>query len=231
MVNETDKNENICSLKGPQSSRNSLRFSGGALPSPQHSIVIIVDPLKALVSGFKSTLKENLEAKASALVKSATALDIPVIVSALGADGDAAELIEGTSFEGDCHQIIWRKTINPWDGGKLLSQLECYSHPALVLAGVAGTHSVAPTILGALQEGYDVHFLADYCVDPPWNIDAETALLRAVQAGAVPTTLNQVLAEWAHEDPKSICRIILAQLHRQPNHQKNFWRLLDGLNK
>ena len=231
MANEKEGNENVRPFGGPRSQRKSACSSSSMLLSPQNSVVIVVDPLKSIVSGFDPSISKELEAKTSALIETATSLNIAVIVSALGVDGDAAELIEGTSSENDGCQVMWRETVSPWDGSALLSQLECYSHPALVIAGVAGTPSVVLTILGALQEGYDVHFPTDICVDASRGIDAGTFLLRLAQAGAVPTTLNQVLAEWACDDPKSVCRAVLADSIQKPNLQTEFWHLLDGLNK
>ena len=231
MANEEEANEKVRPLGGPRSVRKSACSSCSMFLSPQNSVLIVIDPLKSMASGFNPSIKKELEAKTIALVSAATSLNIAVIVSALGVNGDTAELIEGTRIESDGCQVIWRETISPWDGGKLLSQLECYNHPALVIAGVAETPSVALTILGALQEGYDVHFLKDCGANGSPSIETEISILRLVQAGAVPTTLNQVLAEWARDDPKSVCRAVLADNDQKPNLQIAFWRLLDGLNK
>ncbi len=231
MANEEEANEKVRPLGGPRSVRKSACSSCSMFLSPQNSVLIVIDPLKSIVSGFNPSIKKELGAKTTALLRAATNLNIAVIVSALGVDGDTAELIEGTRIESDGCQVIWRETVSPWDGGELLSQLECYSRPALVIAGVAGTPSIALTILGALQEGYDVHFPTDICVDASRSLDAEIFPLRLALAGAVPTTLNQVLAEWARDDPKSVCRAVLADSDQKPNLQIAFWRLLDGLNK
>lgn len=194
-------------------------------------MVIVVDPLKDLVSDLDALFTKDLEAKTTAFVRIATSFNIPIMVSALGTDDGTRGLIGGQNLESDGRQIIWRKTVNPWDEGKLLSQLERYGRPALVIAGAAGIPSVTLTVLGALEEGYDVHFLADFGASWSSSIEAEISLLRLVQAGAVPTTLNQVLAEWACGDSKSICRVALDDWDQRPNLQKEFWRLLDGLNK
>ena len=228
--NEKSKS-NQMHTSGRQAARRLAPGDFGLLLSPANSVVIVVDPLKDLVSDLDALFTKDLEAKTTAFVEIATSFNIPIIVSALGADGDADGLIAGQSLESDGHQIIWRKTINPWDEGKLLSQLECYGHPALVIAGAAEIPSVTLTVLGALEEGYDVHFLADFGASWSSSIEAEISLLRLVQAGAVPTTLNQVLAEWACGDPRSICRVALDDWDQRPNLQKEFWRRLDGLNK
>ena len=133
MVNEEEGNQKVRPLGGPRSIRKSACSSSSMLLSPRNSVVIVVDPLKSIASGFNPSIKKELEAKTTALVRAANTLNIAVIVSALGVDGDTAELIEGTRIERD--------------------------------------------------------------------------------------------------DPKSVCRAVLADNDQKPNLQMAFWRLLDGLNK
>ena len=231
MANNAEKSGNVRLLRERRNSIYSSRFSDGALLSPQYCIVIIVDPLKTVISEFDLSFKRDLESKTSALVEAATSLNIPVIVSALGTGAKITDLIEGVSFESVGCQIMWRTSVSPWDGGDLLSLLDDSDNPVLIVYGVGQTPSVVSTVLGALQEGYDVHFLSDHGANGSPSIEAEISLLRLIQAGAVPTTLNQVLAEWAYSDPKSICRVVLADREQSPNPQKEFWRLLNDLNK
>lgn len=121
--------------------------------------MIIVAPLKAVASDFDWSFKKDSESKTSALVEAVTSLNIPVIVSALAAGTKINDLIEGVHFESVGCQIIWRKSVSPWDGGHLLSLLNDSDNLVLIVCGTGQTPSRRQPFLAATAAiGVSDHF-------------------------------------------------------------------------
>jgi hypothetical protein len=100
------------------------------------------------------------------------------------------------------HQQIYGPPIpgNPWGETPLGLAVARASRLSLLICGYWLDECITFTALNALGEGYDLYLLTD--ASPPLDIaQRDTAILRLVQAGVVPTTTKQVIREWTGEIP------------------------------
>jgi hypothetical protein len=89
---------------------------------------------------------------------------------------------------------------NPWGETPLGLAVARASRLSLLICGYWLDECITFTALNALGEGYDLYLLTD--ASPPLDIaQRDTAILRLVQAGVVPTTTKQVIREWTGEIP------------------------------
>ena len=83
-----------------------------------------------------------------------------------------------------------------WAEISLARALAATSRSSLLLCGYWLDECITFTALNALGEGYDVYILTD--ASPPLDVaQRDTAILRLLQAGVVPTTTRQAIREWA----------------------------------
>lgn len=85
--------------------------------------------------------------------------------------------------------------LNPLADPDVHAALAALHRTRLVIGGGPAETALTFTVLGALEEGYDVHLLRDLCLGAS-GIPIETAVTRMIQAGAVPVSAVQVVAEW-----------------------------------
>lgn len=116
----------------------------------------------------------------------------------------AIALIDGETVEAppSCTAMPCRR-LNPFDDRPLRRRLAALRRPRLLVGGGRAETSLAFTALCALEEGYDVHLLRDLCTGASESL-TEIAVARMVQAGAVPVSTVQVLAEWRCALPTAV---------------------------
>ena len=93
--------------------------------------------------------------------------------------------------------------MNTWEDGRITDRINQIGKKRLVLAGLwTGVCIVGPA-LSALDQGFEVYFIADACGDVSSEAH-ERAVSRMVQAGARPMTSLQYLLElqrdWARSE-------------------------------
>jgi nicotinamidase-related amidase len=101
------------------------------------------------------------------------------------------------------HEVIDRATMNSWEDSRITDRINNLGKTRIVLAGLwTGVCIVGPA-LSALEQGFEVYFIADACGDVSTEAH-ERAVARMVQAGARPMTSLQYLLElqrdWARVD-------------------------------
>jgi isochorismatase family protein len=85
-------------------------------------------------------------------------------------------------------------TMNTWEDGRIIHRISQIGKKRLVLAGLwTGVCIVGPA-LSALDQGFEVYFIADACGDVSSKAH-DRAVERMVQAGAHPMTSIQYLLE------------------------------------
>lgn len=99
--------------------------------------------------------------------------------------------------------IIDRTTMNTWEDKRITDQINNFKHDKIVLCGLWTSVCIVDPALSALDQGFNVYFIADACGDV--SKDAHKyACKRMTKAGATPITSLQYLLElqrdWARTD-------------------------------
>jgi|GEM_PF-4101041 hypothetical protein len=98
--------------------------------------------------------------------------------------------------------------------GKMMKQVNVNNHPKntpnLLIAGAYLENEITVSILHALAEGFDVYCLTDLAL-PLETKFTQIFNSRLMQAGAVPSTLRQILYQWFINESDTNRRAILTK--------------------
>ena len=162
----------------------------------QNSAIVLVDYAVGFANLFRSHgIEENVNA-ATALVKTAQAFDVPLVVTA-GQDSDAPGPIYPRVLAalGD-HPVVRRGgEFDAFDSPAFEAAVRATGRTKLVIAGLMTEGCVLQTALGGLRRGYDVHVVVDASAGETTEAH-QVALQRMVQAGVVPVTWMSVATEY-----------------------------------
>jgi nicotinamidase-related amidase len=162
------------------------------LQAEQCALVVVDIQAKLLPPIFN---KDELVKNSQLLVRLATVLDIPVIVTTQYAQGLGETVPEITSLIGKVHSID-KLDFSCFGSNDFRSALKSLpgNRNTLLLCGMEAHICVMQTALGALNDGYLVHVASDAIGSRVrWNWDIGIDRIRA--AGAVISTTEMMIYE------------------------------------
>jgi len=168
-----------------------------SLLTPENCTALFIDFQPQMLFAVKSIEGQSLVCNAVGLAKATRLFNVPTILTTV-----AEESFSGPTFSQLIdvlkEQPIDRTTMNCWEDDRVVNAVKKIGRKKLVLAGLwTEVCIVCPTIM-ALQEGYEVYVVADACGGTS-QIAHDMAIMRMVQAGAVPVTWLQVMLEWQRD--------------------------------
>ena len=161
-----------------------------------NSVVVLVDHQPWVAFAVKSIDAGLLVNNLAGLASSARALDVPVVLTTVGADGGVLRdpPIAGLAEVLPDVTPIDRLSTNAWEDIK--PAVEATGRRVLVIAGLWTEVCLAQTALSAIKDGYTVFFVSD-CSGGVSQEAHEDGKQRMVQAGASGINWIAVLTEWA----------------------------------
>lgn len=172
--------------------------------TPQNSQLIVIDHQPQMAFGVQSIDRQTLKNNVVGLAKAAKVFGIPTTITT----------VETESFSGNTYpelldvfpgqQILERTSMNSWDDQKVRDALKANGRKKVIVAGLWTEVCNTTFALCAMLEGdYEIYMVSDASGGTTKEAH-DMAMLRMVQAGAVPVTWQQVLLEWqrdwAHRD-------------------------------
>lgn len=172
-------------------------MSNRELLTPQNSTVIFIDHQPQMAFGVTSIDRQLLKNNVVALARSAKLFKAPTVVTAVESKGFSGyvwpELLAVLPGE-----PVERTSMNAWDDKKFVEAVEKAGRKKLVIAALWTEVCLVMPTLDALNAGYEVYIVTD--ASGGTSQDAhDMAVLRLVQAGAVPVTWQQVLLEYQRD--------------------------------
>jgi nicotinamidase-related amidase len=156
---------------------------------------LLIDPRKEHLSQFDQETQNGLTRNFELLEQALRRVTVPihiVFVSRTPEPDESLSKLEGAS---DARMHVSGSNGSFWSSSALAATLGREPRRALVLAGFWLETTVTFTALSALAAGFDVFIIMD--ATPPGTADARSAAInRLLQAGGVPTTTHQLIAEW-----------------------------------
>ncbi len=133
----------------------------------------------------------------TAVARAAKALEVPTVLSTVGAEGSvlADPIFSQISEVFPEITPIDRTTTAAWSDPNFRSAVEATGRRKLIMAGLTTEVCLAQTVLGALKDGFEVYFLSD-CSAGITKEGHEDAKARMIQAGARPVNWAVVTSEW-----------------------------------
>jgi Isochorismatase family len=158
--------------------------------------VLIFDPKKEHLDHFELETQNAVTRSFELLEQALLRIHIPVHIAFVGKAPQPCESL--SKLEEASHVIV--HVLGPdgssWSSSQALAKLCTEGRASLVLAGFWLETTVTFAALRALAAGCDVFIVMD--ATPPQTEDARSpAINRLLQAGGIPTTTYQLIAEWS----------------------------------
>ena len=160
-----------------------------------NSVLVLVDHQPWVAFSVKSIDAALLVNNLAGIAASAKALDVPVILTTVGASGG---VLKDPSINGLTDVIpdvspIDRVSTNAWED--IREAVEATGRRTLLIAGLWTEVCLSQTAISAMAAGYRVFFVSD--CSGGLSVEAhEDAKTRLVQAGATPINWMAVICEW-----------------------------------
>lgn len=169
--------------------------SSGVWDSKECALVLI-DYQPGVMSYIRSSDPKAVELNARFLTKAALAFDIPIVLSTVGVrQGANQPTIASLRSEIPNLPEIDRSSMDSWGDRGFVEAVEKTGRKRLVMAGVLTEVCLAYPTVAALKAGYEVSIVTDASGGSTRETH-DIAVLRMIQAGAVPNTTIAMFTEW-----------------------------------
>lgn len=159
--------------------------------------LVLIDYQKEMFDNIRSETPQALvELNTRMLIRTAKALDIPIVISTVGVEmgvngptrpSIVAELPKGT-------KIIDRSSMNAWEDPAFHRAIEATGRRRVIFGGLYTEICLAFPVEEALKEGYEAMFVVD-AVGGLSQLAHQVAISRMIRAGGVATTTLALQAE------------------------------------
>src|SRR6478752_1832874 len=163
-----------------------------------NSVLILIDHQPWVAFGVNSIDPSLLSNNLEGLASSAKALDVPVILTTVGAEGGKLRdpLMRAIADVFPDKTPIDRTSTNSW--ADIREAVEATGRKTLLMAGLWTEVCLAQTAVSAMADGYRVFFVSD-CSGGMSTEAHQDAKDRLLQAGATPINWLAVICEWTPE--------------------------------
>jgi nicotinamidase-related amidase len=175
----------------------SARTGKDALLAPERSVLLLIDHQAFQFSNLHSHDPMLIVNNVVALAKAAKAFKVPTILTTV-TEARGGHLLKGLQGVYPEQKPIDRTTLNSWEDQRVVDAVKKTGRKQLVIAALWTEICLAMPVIHSLADGYDVFFVTD----ASGGVSREAhdmAVLRMVQAGAVPMTWVAVMSEWQRD--------------------------------
>jgi nicotinamidase-related amidase len=168
-----------------------------ALLAPERSVLLLIDHQAFQFSNLHSHDPMLIVNNVVALAKAAKAFKVPTILTTV-TEERGGHLLKGIQAVYPEQKPIDRTTLNSWEDQRVVDAVKKTGRKQLVIAALWTEICLAMPVIHSLADGYDVFFVTD----ASGGVSREAhdmAVLRMVQAGAVPITWVAVMSEWQRD--------------------------------
>src|ERR1700741_4590735 len=168
-----------------------------ALLTPENCVVLLIDHQPFQLSNVNSHDPTIVINNVTGLAKTAKAFGIPAILTTVNEERGGALFKQLQAVFPD-QKPINRTFINAWEDSRVVEAVKKTGRKKLVIAALWTEICLAMPVIQSLADGYDVFFVTD--ASGAVSREAhDMAVLRMVQAGAVPITWIAVMSEWQRD--------------------------------
>ena len=175
----------------------SAKTGHDALLAPERSVLLLIDHQAFQFSNLHSHDPMLIVNNVVALAKAAKAFKVPTILTTV-TEERGGHLLKGIQAVYPDQKPIDRTTLNSWEDQRVVDAVKKTGRKQLVIAALWTEICLAMPVIHSLADGYDVFFVTD----ASGGVSREAhdmAVLRMVQAGAVPITWVAVMSEWQRD--------------------------------
>lgn len=164
-----------------------------ALLTPDNCVLILIDHQPFQFAGLRSHDTQTIINNVVGLTKGAKAFGVPTLFTTV-VEERGGYLIKQLQEIFPDQKPIDRTFINTWEDERVVAWMKATGRKKIVMAALWTEICLAMPVIQALGEGYEVYIVTD--ASGGISLEAhEMAILRMVQAGAVPITWSVFSAE------------------------------------
>lgn len=182
------------------------------LLTPENCALVLIDHQAGLAFGVQSIDRQTLLNNTIALVSTAMAFKLPIVISTSATKAYSGPLLPALRELLAGQIVIDRKTMNIWEDPAVLSAIEATGRRRLLFSGMLTEACITFPVLCAQASDYQAYVVADACGGLTLS-SHELALQRMRSSGASMTSWLQVLLElqrdWTRQDTYQAARGII----------------------
>lgn len=163
------------------------------LNGPDHTLILI-DYQSQMAFATKSIDLVALRNNAALIAKAAAEFKVPTILTTVAEKTFSGPMFTEVTGPFPGQKMIDRTTMNTWEDENVIKEVNRIGKSRIVLGGLWTSVCIVGPALSALDQGFEVHVVADACGDVSDEAH-ERAIQRMIQAGARPMTSVQYLLE------------------------------------
>jgi nicotinamidase-related amidase len=164
------------------------------LLTPADHTLIMIDFQSQMAFATKSIDPVTLRNNAALVSAAAAGFGVTTILTTVAEKSFSGPMFEEVTAPFPTQALLDRTSMNTWEDAAVIEEVNRIGKSRIVLAGLwTGVCIVGPA-LSALDQGFEVFFVADACGDVSDEAH-ERAVQRMIQAGAQPMTALQYLLE------------------------------------
>ena len=168
-----------------------------ALLVPERSVLLLIDHQPFQFSNLHSHDPTLIINNVVGLAKAAKTFKVPTVLTTV-TEERGGHLLSSIQDVFPTQKPINRTFINTWEDSRVVEAVKKTGRTQLVIAALWTDICLAMPVIQSLADGYDVFFVTD--ASGAVSREAhDMAVLRMVQAGAVPITWIAVMSEWQRD--------------------------------
>lgn len=182
------------------------------LLTPENCALVLIDHQAGLAFGVQSIDRQTLLNNTIALVSTALAFKLPIVVSTSATKVYSGPLLPALRELLAGQTIIDRRSMNVWEDPNVLAAIRATGRRRLLFSGMLTEACITFPVVCAQASDFQAYVVADACGGLTLS-GHELALQRMSSSGAVMTSWLQVLLElqrdWTRQDTYQAARAIV----------------------
>ncbi|MFL9826674.1 hydrolase [Rhodoplanes sp. SY1] len=167
---------------------------GKTLVDPRNHMLIMIDFQSQMSFATKSIDAVTLRNNAALVAHAAAGFQVPTILTTVAEKSFSGPMFTEITDAFPGQALLDRTSMNTWEDAPVIAEVNRIGKGRVVLCGLWTSVCIVGPALSAIDQGFEVHVIADACGDISEEAHAR-AMDRMVQAGARPMTSLQYLLE------------------------------------
>lgn len=176
---------------------------GKSLISPNDHTLVMIDFQSQMAFATKSIAPELLRNNAALVANAAAGFGVSTILTTVAEKSFSGPMFTEVTDPFPGKKLLDRTSMNTWEDAGVIEEVNRIGKERLVFAGLWTSVCIVGPVASAIDQGFDVYFIADACGDISPEAH-ERAVQRMIQLGAKPMTSLQYLLElqrdWARTE-------------------------------
>jgi len=165
-----------------------------SLISPTNHALVMIDFQSQMAFATKSIDTTLLRNNAALVANAAAGFNVPTILTTVAEKSFSGPMFSEVTAPFPGQKLFDRTSMNTWEDAAVIDEVNRIGQERIVFAGLWTSVCIVGPVASAIEQGFDVYFIADACGD----ISAEAherAVQRMIALGATPMTSLQYLLE------------------------------------